>query len=323
MIVLRQGTPDWLAQRREVVGASDVPAVYGRDPYRGEWDLWLEKTGRAEDSASTWPMTWGNHVQRLGVAVYSDLTGKKVRNITSPTRNKRWPHVQATLDARVIGEPIGVEVKWTSRSVHEALEHWRLQVQAQMGVCNLEWVDILRLNGRDEPAIFTVERDDALIDEMLDGAEAWYCRYVLGDEPPPMDGSRGASRYLDSLPAEDIPMMASAEQDILVAERQRLKRAQAEAGQRIDLVENRIKESMMGSYRLESRDYHVIWKPTKPRTTTDWRSVAALYRDSLLMLESAMSGETSAAVAAYDAIETAHTTTGKGSRPFTVYEEEA
>jgi putative phage-type endonuclease len=313
--VALQGTPDWLADRRQFVGASELAAIIGRDPYRSEYELALAKKGLSTESPSTWPQRWGNLIQRTGLAVYSEVTGRKVRNITSTTANKRWPHVRASLDGRVVREPIGVEVKWTSRSIHEPYESWRLQVQGQMGIVGLDAVDIIRLSGRDEPAIWTVERDDALILDLLDMAEAWWLRYVEGDELPPVDGSRGASRYLDSLPAEDIPMVASVEQDFLVGQLAGLRQKEEQAKAEADGVVNRIKESMVGSYRLEGRGYHVTWKPTKARTTVDWQAIAADYRLRITAWESALNPEWDPE-ADLGGIERRHTTTGEGSRPF-------
>jgi putative phage-type endonuclease len=316
--MLRQGSETWLAERRGpdgYIGASEIAALYGRDPYKGEFDVWLDKTGRSEGQPSSWPMTWGSRVQRLALEVYSEIAGKKVRNVTRTTTNRRWPHVRATPDGRVVGERRGVEAKWTGRNITVPPEHWILQCQGQMGVCDLDVVDIIRLSGRDEPLIMTVQRDEALIDEMLDGAEAWYCRYVLGDEPPPMDGSRGASRYLDSLPAEDIPMVASVEQDFLVGQLAGLRQKEEQAKAEADDVVNRIKESMVGSYRLEGRGYHVTWKPTKARTTVDWQAIAAEYRLRITAWESALNAEWDPE-ADLGGIERKHTTTGEGSRPF-------
>lgn len=317
MTALRQGSPEWAIERRNYLGASELAAILGRDPYRSEFELALAKKGLATESPSTWPQRFGNLIQRTGLAVYSEVTGRRVRNVTSTTANKRWPHVRASLDGRVVREPIGVEVKWTSRSIHEPYESWRLQVQGQMGIVGLDAVDIIRLSGRDEPAIWTVERDDALITDLLDMAEAWYVRYVEGDELPPVDGSRGASRYLDAQVGPP-DMVASEEQAELVTTLRQIRKA-------LDVFElddrklvNALKASMAGAEALRGPGFRITWKPTKERTTTDWKAVAAVYRDELLALQRAVMGDVSVAVATYNGVEALNTTTGEGTRPFRV-----
>jgi predicted phage-related endonuclease len=312
------GTPDWLAERRQFVGASELAAIIGRDPYRSEFELALAKKGLATESPSTWPQRFGNLIQRTGLAVYSEVTGRRVRNITSTTANKRWPHVRASLDGRVVREPIGVEVKWTSRSIHEPYESWRLQVQGQMGIVGLDAVDIIRLSGRDEPAIWTVERDDALITDLLDMAEAWFVRYCLGDELPPVDGSRGASRYLDSQVGP--PDMVASEEQVAYVMSLRSVRMERDTADELDRrLVNLLKASMAGAEALRGDGFRITWKPTKERTTTDWKAVAMAYRDQMLDFQKALVGEdVSLAERQLDEVVLLNTTTGEGTRPFRV-----
>lgn len=47
---LAQSTPEWLEWRRDGITASDVSALFGKNPYKTEWKLWAEKSGlQAED----------------------------------------------------------------------------------------------------------------------------------------------------------------------------------------------------------------------------------------------------------------------------------
>ena len=41
-------TPEQLERRRSSIGASDVAAILGLDPYRTGLDIWLQKRGLAE-----------------------------------------------------------------------------------------------------------------------------------------------------------------------------------------------------------------------------------------------------------------------------------
>lgn len=298
----RQGTDAWVEWRRGGIGASELPAIIGEDPYRSEYELALLKRGDMEPEPENEAMRWGHRVQRLAVEAYVESTGRKVRNVNTTAVSRTFPHVYASLDGRVVGERRGVEVKLT-RAWTEPPRRVIVQCQAQMGVCGLDAIDVVRVGmGYGEPAITTIERDESMAFDLLEMGEAWYQRYVLGDEMPPVDGSRGAGRALDRI--EGPPdMVADGDQSAMVTRLGQLKAAMKAAESEHDLLVNRLKESMQGAYTLAGQGFHVTWKPSKPRTTTDWRGVAEEMGASPVL------------VARY-------TTTGEGARPFRLTLEE-
>lgn len=319
MKVPRQGTPEWVTWRRSGIGASELGVILGEDPYRSEYELALEKRGEGEPQAENEAMRWGHRIQRLAVEQYSEMTGRKVRNIGTTTVSRRHPHVYASLDGRCVGERRGVEVKLT-HAWDEPPRRVVAQCHGQMGVHDLDAVDVMRVGrGYSEPTIHTIERDDALIRDLLELGEDWYVRYVLGPELPPIDGSRGASRRLDRV--EGPPeMLADGDQAAMVTRLHQLKVAMKRAEAEHDLVANQLKDSMHGAYTLIGQGFRVSWKPSKPRTTTDWKLVAAAYRT--LLLSGVEPPPHIASTDALDAIEQLHTTTGEGARPFRVNVEE-
>ncbi len=295
-----QGTDEWVAWRNGGIGASELPVIVNESPYQSEYELALLKRGLTDPKVMTTAMSWGHRVQRMAVDVYAEMTGRRVRNVNTSTTSKRYPHVYASLDARCVGERRGVEVKLTSRW-DDPPRHVLIQVQGQMGVCDLDVVDIIRVGMYGEPAIFPIERDDALIADLLPLGEEWYVRYVLTDELPNVDGSRAAGRYLDRM--EGPPeMVATSEQQMVAARLRHVRAAMKLADREHDELVNRLKESMAGAESLLGDGFRVAWKSTKPRTTTEWRAVAS---------ELAPEGGE-----AWQAALDRHTTTGEGSRPF-------
>jgi putative phage-type endonuclease len=267
-----QRSPEWQAERREYIGASDLPAILGMG-YRGEYELALEKRGLAQPPDETWAMAWGQRVQTLAADVYRDLTGKRCRNVRTTTSHPRYPHVRASLDLRVVGERRAVEVKWTSRRLSEPMDAWRVQCLGQLGVTGLERVDILKLSGWEAPVIWTVERDEAAIADLMETAEAWYRRFVLGDELPEPDGSPAAGRYLDRLRGTD-ERDATDEQEVLLDDLRSV-RSRLEVLEKADRVlVQQLKASMTSTGVLRARGARVTWTETKGRTATDWKAVA-------------------------------------------------
>jgi putative phage-type endonuclease len=306
-----QGTPEWVAWRKGGIGASELPAIVGEDPYRSEYELALLKRGEIETETNA-AMAWGHRVQRAAIEMYVDMTGRKVRNVHTSTVSRRYPHVFASLDGRVVGERRGVEVKLT-RAWTEPPRRVVIQCQAQMGVCGLDVVDVMRVGmGYAEPGIYPIERDDALIEELLGMGEAWYLRYVVGDELPPVDGSRGASRHLDRLRGEDVAVASDTQIALLEALRATRDRLAATQDEERRLI-NGLKASMAGTGVLDAPGARVTWAPVKGRSTVDWHKVAQVIASTVPELSPEM----------FDDIAERHTTTGEPSTRLAVkFEEE-
>lgn len=305
-----QNTPEWLAWRRGGIGASELPAILGMDKYRSEYTLALQKRGELELRENE-AQAWGHRVQGVALDAYSEREGVKVRHIRTTVVSRRYPHVYASLDGRVGRK--GVEVKLTR-------ERWddgppprvTIQCQAQMGVVGLDTVDVVKVATHwQAPEVYTVERNDIAIAELLPMGEEWYLRYVLGDELPPVDGSRAASDRLNAItgPPE---MVADGDQIALAIRLHALRQAQkqAEADERV--VANLLKDSMHGAEVLVGKGVRVSWRQGKDRTTTNWEGLASAYRQ---LLEAWDDPDNPTDL---DALQGLHTATEPGYRPVRV-----
>ncbi len=126
---------------------------------------------------------------------------------------------------------------------------------------------------------------------------------------PLVDGSREASRYLDSLPG-DADMEADTMQALMAGVLRDWRRKEKEAATYAELVTAQLKESMVGGYSLRGDGFRISWKPTKERTRIGWEQVAQAYRR---VIEKAGVPDLE-----LDAIQSLYTTTEQGSRPFRV-----
>lgn len=309
-----QNSPVWEAWRRGGIGASEIPAILGLDPYMGEFELAAIKRGDQEPRPQSEAMKWGHRVQLAALQMHAERVGGKIREQHKSIVSKRYPHVFASLDGRVVGKRKGVEVKLARDRWDEVPHRVVVQTQTQMGVAELDEVDVVKVAMYAEPLVFTIERDDALIDELLPMGEEWYCRYVLGDELPRLDGSAAASRHLNGIHGAP-EAQATIDQAALAARLQSVRqRAKALEAQDRDLV-NAMKASMEGAYRLVGDGFTVNWKPSKQSERTDWPSVAASFRRELVEGYGANDDSLESVVGM-------HTTTKDGARPFRVTFEE-
>lgn len=266
------GSDDWVQWRTHGLGASDLPTVAGCNPWQTEYQLWAQKRGIAAPFEGNEKTRWGHRMEAIGIEVYTEATGRSV--VTGETfADPRWPHLWATLDGRVPDERIGVEVKWTARwdTPPQSVE---VQALAQMGLADLVAVDVVRMSPYGEPTIHRIERDDAAVDDLLALGEAWFVRYVLGDEAPPYDESPESRRALLALRGtEERP--ADGDQRTALA---RLREVRDALG-RLETAEKALvrdlKASMAGAGVLVAPGLaRATWSVVKPRTSVAWQQVA-------------------------------------------------
>src|SRR5258706_11782640 len=99
-------TPQQLEQRRKFLGASEIAAALNLDPYRSSYDLWLEKTNRAEGFEGNEHTERGNLLEPVLLTWASAKVGELEYPDTIISGN-----LCANLDGRVKGKRENVEGK--------------------------------------------------------------------------------------------------------------------------------------------------------------------------------------------------------------------
>jgi predicted phage-related endonuclease len=317
----------WLEWRRQGLGASDLPAIVGVDTFKGEYALWCEKraTDTPEDRSSD-VMRFGAFVEAYALGRWSEATGLHLDDMGETFADDRWPNLWATLDGR--GGRIGVEAKYSTRS-EELPEKWVIQALAQIGLADLDAVDIVRIDSRGTPTIHRIERDEARIKPLLDLGQSWFERYVIGGEEPPIDGSPEARRALDRMVGTE-QREADERQLELIEELRRTRKALERLQAADDRLVRDIKASMAGAGVLVAPAARVTWAPVKGRKTTDWKAIASAYRLLLLAQVEHVEvpewlekmGGARLQPEMFDAIESVHTNEGDPTTRFAVKFEE-
>lgn len=209
--VARGNGADWLAWRREGIGASEISAVLGLNPFTSRLALYLAKVApEPNGSNETRPMRWGHRLEADIAEAFAEDTGLHVVGEQAWCFHPQEPWALATVDGFVTESPeateadaIGVlEIKTTSydrRAWLEALpEYVMTQVQWQMYVTELPqaWVAVFGpAKGGLDIEVIPVPRDDALIDGLvLAGRQFWH--WVVNRTPPTADASRATSLAL-------------------------------------------------------------------------------------------------------------------------------
>lgn len=259
------GSPEWVEWRRGGLGASELAAVMGLDPYRSEHDVWEEKTGLRPGFAGNAKTRWGHRMERLGLEHWLDASateGDLCRPSTDPVRDARYPHLWATPDGSALladGRRVGIEVKVTD-AWSEPPERVRVQCLAQMGLGGFARVDVVRLGFDDDPAVFRIERDERAIADLLVAGEAWYVRHVLsGIEPP---------RRPDEAPADE-------RQALLAADLRSVRRAIEGLERRERAIKDDLVASVAGRGVITGPGFRIEVRAAHETTRTGWKELAS------------------------------------------------
>lgn len=194
---------EWLAARRQVVTATDAPAVIGVSPWKSALQVYCDKLGIGGPTAESERMAWGRRLEGVIADAYAEETGRRVAMPSERlTRHPAISWMGASID-RVLEDPErgpGVlEIKTTAMRIDEELPiHWLVQVSHQMEVARVRWSSIAVLQGGNRLLWRDLEVNDSFTRALVEKEEAFW-RCVEGHSPPPPDGSDSAREALRSL----------------------------------------------------------------------------------------------------------------------------
>ena len=201
---------DWLEERKAGIGASEAAAAVGLSPWQSQLELWMLKTGRMADQPedsdqARAPMYWGNVLEPVVAKHYQQLTGRKVRRVNAILQHPEEPWMLANLDYRVVGSD-DVQILECKTVGQYGLKHWQngvpeyiqCQVQHQLAVTGQQAADVAALICGQEFRVYRIERDDALIEQMMELERQFWTQVQL-DTPPSADASESARNALAQL----------------------------------------------------------------------------------------------------------------------------
>jgi len=189
-------TDRWPDMPEKGIGALDAAAAVGRDPFKSQVRLWMEKTHRQDllhpmqrevgDAAY-----WGRLLEPIVAAHYTRRTGRLVRQTGMTVRHARYPWMFATVTREVVASPevelleclcVGVSAAplWTDG----VPEYIRLRLLHLLAVTGRRAVDLVVLLGGEALQIYRVERDDREIAGLIRQERAFW-RGVENDRAPP------------------------------------------------------------------------------------------------------------------------------------------
>lgn len=190
-------TPQWLEMRKKGIGASEAAAVVGLSPWSTPLEIFLRKTGQLPEKTETDAMRMGHLLEPVIWTRFNELT--KIPVVTRPVgliAHRQHEFILATPDALVHPEnedlQVGESKSTNWRRAAEMGENpedvpmdWLVQCQQQMLVTELETCRLaVLLDGR-TLLNFRIERNQNLIDALIEAETEFWQRIQNNDPPPP------------------------------------------------------------------------------------------------------------------------------------------
>lgn len=225
---LRKYDPERTA-RPVVFGASEAAAICNASPYSSALQVYLEKRGELETSMTNEQLRTvniGRRLEPLILDLYEEDRDVCVERGLPMLFHPLYPFMGASPDGFVENGPgeWAVEAKSTSfRMVDKSGDdndrfgepgtdqvptHYLIQSQVQMAVLNCDRCDFpVLVDGRDL-LIYTVSRNDELIEQIASAERELAERIVAGDPPEPNWSHSGTSKLLQTLFGHDAEKTA-------------------------------------------------------------------------------------------------------------------
>ena len=280
--IRREDRDEWLKLRTRYIGGSDAASVVGLNEYQSPYALWCEKRGITEPFEGNLRTQVGTFLEDFVAKKFEEETGKRVRKSNFSFVNDDYPFAIADIDRFVNGEEAILECKTTSEL---NLKHYKdgdyparfyVQCQHYMAVLGKQKAYLAVLIGNREFKIFEIERDEDEISALME-AEKNFSEYMVGDNPPPIDGSESTREALNaqidnSAVEEPEPVDLSDKKQTLETLFE-IENTISQLEEQRDSIKNQLIQAIGDSWRGLVDGYEVTYKPSS-RKTFDWKKLA-------------------------------------------------
>lgn len=219
--------------RRRALGASDLPAVLGVDPYRSPADIQLEKLHGAE-AVETDAMRVGTALERPIIKLAEPWIGPT--HFKATRRRLADAPIVVNIDAFAGVVPVEAKVvgdyaakEWGDSGTDQVPSRVVVQTTAQMAAVGADHCYVVALIGGTSLRVYRLAFDSELATWIVNNATGWWERHVINKAP--VTGARPSLELLSRIrrePGKTIPLDSRAEELIGTWSMAREKRLAAE-----------------------------------------------------------------------------------------------
>lgn len=258
---------EWLKYRKQGIGGSDAGAVCGLNPYRTAISVYQDKISDDIEDIDNEAMRQGREFEDYVARRFMEATGKKVRRANAMFYDENNPFMLADVDRMVVGENAGLECKTASPFMADKWKDgnipmsYQIQCYHYMSVCNADaWYIAVVIYGR-EFKFYKIERDQQIIDDLIQIEKDFWENNVERKVMPDPDGSKVAdsviAEYFKESKSLAIPLSGfndklKRRQELL----ELMKKMETEKKQ----IEQELKLYLGEAELAENEQYRVSWK---------------------------------------------------------------
>lgn len=185
--------------RKGHLGASDMPALFGLDPFKTGVDVWMSKCfDIVEPEKQPDSIEFGKAFEAPVLDWAVTTLGVRVSGVVESLFAvcKEHPIFSATLDEKILGVPEAIEAKVTriideygEPGTDQVPDRVNIQVQAQMLVHDLQRVHVAVLMGRNglKRELYCINRNEDIIKAIIEKGEWFWNEFVIPKKQPPED----------------------------------------------------------------------------------------------------------------------------------------
>jgi len=271
--------PAWHEARRTFIGASDAPAVLGISPWATPLDVWASKLNIGDQFQGNLSTDMGHALEDLIRQTLAEQLGRPVAVDGRTIRHPDHPHIAASPDGWISGKAELAECKYIGPNTayqwaNGVPVYVQAQCQVQMAVTGARRVHVAALIVDHGPRFFTaaVERDDAVIDEIIGRLNQFWVEHIESGARPDTDGLNPdqVRRRLEDMyrpPAEGNAVRLPHELATLVADVKRTKALIKDLERQCKAAENELRLFMIDQQATDA----FIDDNAKPAVT--WRTI--------------------------------------------------
>lgn len=193
---------DWLKYRKKGITGTDAGAICGLNPYSSAFQIYQDKITDEIEEFDNESMRQGRDLEEYVARRFSEETGLKVRRANAIFQNEENPFMLADFDRLIVGQKAGLECKTVSPYSSDKWNdgniplHYQMQVQHYLAVSGFDcWYIAAVIFGR-EFLIRKIERDEELINYLIDIERGFWYNNVLAGIMPEPDGSDNCSEMI-------------------------------------------------------------------------------------------------------------------------------
>lgn len=282
---------DWLKGRQSGIGGSEIAAIVGLNQYRTPTQVWESKVNPVQDEETSQPAYWGTVLEDVVAKEYALRTGNKVQRLTKQMRHPDFDFAIANIDRAVINPTISGNVRWkdgkltTDRILEcktangfmakqwgevgsdQVPDSYLIQCQWYMGVTGASICDLAVLIGGQDFRIYTILRDDDLINDLLIQGAAFWELVQSRTEPDPVNYPEAVKKW-----SKSDPLLSVQADDLLIDDLEQIQSIKAQVKEleaQEDVLKARVLISLESAETLLYQGVKVATCKTQTRTSFD------------------------------------------------------